>query len=1205
MKKKPVVRRRPKTTGTPAAQLQTSAGWTITRLPLREAVPTARRRAGMGEAPGAALPEAMMKGDFEVLDVVEVTPAAGRRGGAGETELPLRATVQADASVLLVIRQASGAISFRRPAAIVRRAARRGAAAAMEVEFSVPVLAGDPQITRRGMWSKVSAILVKLVKKAADLVVDPIAELAVPWLARKLEERLWKRRHQGWLQVTQANLAAGTLTPGVPDFSGSERGLLFIHGTFSNAVSAFHELAQSPFFAALRAIYGENIFAFDHFTFSKTPEENVRELLADLPEGDFEFDVITHSRGGLVLRTLTESAASPGAEAARVKIGRVVLVASPNAGTPLVSPQHWEDKLAWFANLLELLPDHPFVTAADWLANALIWFADKVVGNAPGLAAMDVQGEIIAELQGAPSAPAGTLYYALAANFHPPQHWWSRLADMGVDALFGGANDLVVPTEGCWQTDADPAAWLPGEHIGCFGLGGNLAPDEPSAVTHVSFFRRPETADFILKALRGESLQLPAMGVQPLPTRRGARALPPSPVFAATAGRATAPAPMPALPPPVADLGMEGWNTEDDLFLTVITQAEHSEMEADDSVPLLLATYGSARVAVPFYVRGKNDNAGQRWQQIIAMHRFMVAYANGKEQTFALPDKSMVSTPTDAFLQAFGRVLFDTLFPNEVRRLYDAARFRHDNRRLNIIFTSMIPWVADFPWEFAFDFASETFLATADVRFVRNVLSSMPADQIRPRQLLRILVVSAQPAGSVPLSIEDERRYIAEAFKPLTLAGLVEVEVIPRATPKLLHEAVRERDRGEEFDIIHFIGHGEFDRATGTGYVLFEDEGGREQRLSASQLLDILRSRSIRIVFLNACETGRGADAEYNRGVAMALVRDGIPAVVANQYSVLDRAASLFSLHFYACLACGLRLGDAMRESRIAIRYSGVEPMDWGVPVLFARNPNARLCAPQKARKPLPFPLDTGPAPTVVATRAQPVTRSKAGARAKEKRELVPVRPLKIAVWDVANALPYRENLEATLAVMNAAQDQFEFRLERMTAPRSVWTPDASSSSDVAYLNAERVAPRMEEIRVKLGVDYLLCVTDLPLRDKDTTALYLWSCHASNAPFGGVIIFSIWNFDPPLQGPLFKAAFANTTVMALAGDLSKVTPRANEPKNTLGYFNLERDVAHITGKLRITADTRKRMLAKKRIMPAQLAALEKLLTLFQPAGTQP
>ena len=47
--------------------------------------------------------------------------------------------------------------------------------------------------------------------------------------------------------------------------------------------------------------------------------------------------------------------------------------------------------------------------------------------------------------------------------------------------------------------------------------------------------------------------------------------------------------------------------------------------------------------------------------------------------------------------------------------------------------------------------------------------------------------------------------------------------------------------------------------------------------------------RGLRLVFLNACETGRGGRVDWNRGVAPALVAAGLPAVVANQYAVARR----------------------------------------------------------------------------------------------------------------------------------------------------------------------------------------------------------------------------------------------------------------------------------------------------------------------------
>jgi hypothetical protein len=84
---------------------------------------------------------------------------------------------------------------------------------------------------------------------------------------------------------------------------------------------------------------------------------------------------------------------------------------------------------------------------------------------------------------------------------------------------------------------------------------------------------------------------------------------------------------------------------------------------------------------------------------------------------------------------------------------------------------------------------------------------------------------------------------------------------------------------------------------------------------------------------------------DFHRGVAPALVAGGLPAVLANQYKVLDSAALAFAGHFYWSLANGHTLGDAAREARVAVRCAGPpETIDWAVPVLFARDPRAVLC---------------------------------------------------------------------------------------------------------------------------------------------------------------------------------------------------------------------------------------------------------------------
>ena len=117
--------------------------------------------------------------------------------------------------------------------------------------------------------------------------------------------------------------------------------------------------------------------------------------------------MVTHSRGGLVLRNLAERAAQLGPRARRFKLGRAVLVASPNEGTPLATPKRWEDTVGWVANLLEMLPDNPFTTGASFVANGIVWLANHASGDLPGLHSMDADGELIAAIQMPPGPARG------------------------------------------------------------------------------------------------------------------------------------------------------------------------------------------------------------------------------------------------------------------------------------------------------------------------------------------------------------------------------------------------------------------------------------------------------------------------------------------------------------------------------------------------------------------------------------------------------------------------------------------------------------------------------------------------------------------------------------------------------------------------------------------------------------------------------
>jgi hypothetical protein len=1048
------------------------------------------------------LPTFLLKGPLEPYRVV-IAKAVPQQAVRGLAAGPLRFSLEVDAgmAVVAVARHSSGAITFHLPSVTASNAAsrRRGGPAAHTATFEIydvgtDMIAGRLGDGRRGLIGKVIRVVVM---KVARLIVDAAAPFVMESLGKLWEKHAWRDRATGWKAVTEAGMEAGVLEPSIPDFSLSQPVLLLLHGTFSHTVAAFQDLYKDGALRQLIAQYRGRVFGFDHFSVSVSPEENARELISAVGQ-KMAFDVVTHSRGGLVLRSIVENPT----RASKFQLGRAVLVCSPNRGTPLATPNRWEETLGWFANLLELIPDNPFATAGQFIVECLSWLAQHAAGDLPGLASMDVNGDTVRGLE-LSALPAGD-WYALAADFVPDQGWAARLADVAVDGFFQEANDLVVPTTGSWQLGKTSKGFIPAPRIGCFGPTGNLhATGEP--VHHTNIFSDPASQAFITRALAGRELDVPSLSEQIMVS--GLRRATAGPLATMASGHTAAGVTASENAPVAAGtrdemfkVGAQGWDGEDPLHLIVLPPDPKDQKWHEAQ---LLAIFGSARVLAPFALGGEVDWAGGRWHEIIKFQRAINAFADGSLDTLELQQ-----------IRDGGSELFNVLFQGGVRRLYDQARYLHQNRKLNVVFTSMIPWVADLPWEFAYDPGSQAFLATSDVRFVRNVLTAVPADSISPvRRKLKILVVSAQPAGTMPLSEDEETLLIHRAFRPLVTAGGVSIDVIPRATPAKLHAKVR----SDSFDIIHFIGHGTFSEAEGTGYLLFSDDKNQSLPLSTSVLKDILRSRGVRLMFLNACETGKGGRADYNKGVAPGLVADGVPAVLANQYPVLDRAATVFSLHFYWCLTQGLSLGDAVRESRIALKYSGGDLISWAVPVLFARNPDARLCERISATD-----MEVSTLTGITSSR-RGEGRSQGSAAVSKSDE----RPARIAVWDVTDSFT---ELDDTLRTLNDAQNAFDLFSINLNVPYGTWKVKQDLFNGIAYLAAERVADGLRNALSAVDADFVYCVTDRPLADESTSNLYWWADSKSQYRFN---IVSFWDFTPPIRGQDFSRALTNVLVDSL------------------------------------------------------------------------
>jgi CHAT domain len=568
----------------------------------------------------------------------------------------------------------------------------------------------------------------------------------------------------------------------------------------------------------------------------------------------------------------------------------------------------------------------------------------------------------------------------------------------------------------------------------------------------------------------------------------------------------------------------------------------------------VFASYGGARVISTMRLRADKGEEPTRYGRIIRMHERIKAYTN----------RERGSLPSDDEMVEFGGQLFETLFEGDVRRLYDEARTRQRHRRLDFVLTSMIPWISEKPWEFAYDVGRRSFLATEDLHFVRNVLTNVPADPIvRPQGPLRLLVAAAQPVGLGRLSVEQEVEVIRRGFKPLIDAHLVEMpDPIVRATPGQIHDALSTG----AYQVLHFIGHGVYDEARREGCLVFENERGGEYMLSEHQLRGIFCKRGLSLVFLNACESGRGGRADFNKGVAQSLVAHGLPALVANQYSVLDSSATWFAQRFYWSLAHGLSVGQAAREARIAVNYSlSGELIDWAVPVLYARDPGMTLCLPSAI-----------PAVTPAAD------MRRAARQATARRES------KVAVWDIDDVFPA---LAGTLEGMNGAQTVFGFELADISVPLDAWF--VSAAEGVSFLWAERMARRLQHKAAELGADVLACVTSHWLRDNDRLYLHAWWPGGRTPP---VVILSLAGFDDlEPEGPDTDRAIANALVSALAGFYGDVATHARGAKDCPLAFNEKREFKYVAGPLTFDAGCRRQL---ARTLGGKLDALEALLRVF-------
>jgi hypothetical protein len=304
---------------------------------------------------------------------------------------------------------------------------------------------------------------------------------------------------------------------GPPVNGQQDRVLLIVHGTFSKAAGPTGSLGED-FLEWARNRY-RAVIALDHWTLSKTPEQNAEllwKLLDKRLQSGNKLDVITHSRGGLVARAFVELLKHGDA------VRRVVFVGTPNAGTNLANPKNWGRAADLLVNFVHSDPMGLYGALSGLLVQLIVRNGEKEI---PGLLAQNPTmlgaQDFLGRLQAGNGPPAGVSYAAIAANYEPKEEFnlkslADKTFDTAVDAFFAHANDLVVDTASVWAIDQKELSLetiqppIPAGRLLLFNPDPQV-PNPPgillkrnSGVHHTNLFEQPETREFLRNVLSSE-----------------------------------------------------------------------------------------------------------------------------------------------------------------------------------------------------------------------------------------------------------------------------------------------------------------------------------------------------------------------------------------------------------------------------------------------------------------------------------------------------------------------------------------------------------------------------------------------------------------------------------------------------------------------------------------------------------------------------
>ena len=299
-------------------------------------------------------------------------------------------------------------------------------------------------------------------------------------------------------------------------------------------------------------------------------------------------------------------------------------------------------------------------------------------------------------------------------------------------------------------------------------------------------------------------------------------------------------------------------------------------------------------------------------------------------------------------LVALGQQLYSGLFQGNLRDSWTCAQGIAQHRRevLQLRLGLKGRHLPRLPWEVLH--AGDRPLATGtDVVFSRYQpgTSLFKQTRILPEPgPLKILMAIASPSDRDSLQLKREVLHLQQELQNRTANPLKNSPHSPEIQLTILEQPDREQltqalEQGH-YQVLHYAGHSNLGSRGGELY-LVSSRTGLTETLSGDDLAGLLVNNGIQMAVFNSCRGAYGdssglADDSPERNLTEALVKRGIPAVLAMAESIPDDVALTLTRLFYRNLNQGYPVDLSLSRARAGlISAYGSHQLYWALPILY------------------------------------------------------------------------------------------------------------------------------------------------------------------------------------------------------------------------------------------------------------------------------